>query len=138
MEGSGTVIMTGEVPTRPFVRKQVHVQNLPAATGAEHCRLLFEPILLHYIKRTLHKLYGQAFDDVSRPVGPIEPPDERLKQPPSALKKRPHDVAFSASSISRISGRVSPMPTERLKCEQTPSSESLINSILARLKVTAA
>ena len=78
MEGGGAVIMTGDVPTRPFVRQQVHVQNAPASTGTEHGRLLFEPILLHYIESALVELGRQVFEHDLRMVASIETPNDRL------------------------------------------------------------
>ena len=42
--------MTSNTPARSLVWQQVHMQDAPAAAGANHSRLLFETIFFYEIK----------------------------------------------------------------------------------------
>jgi hypothetical protein len=143
MQGRGAVSMLGQPPAGPFVRKKVHVENPAATARAYHGRLFPVPVLLDHVENPPPEIPWQRFLNHDRPVRPndvaINPQPDSPAERPDFMEKfiyPDHAGLVSASSIKPRTGVVSPAPAWRWRISQTPSSGSVMISILARLKIT--
>lgn len=127
-----------DLPAGSLVWQQIHVQYLSAFTRAEHCSLFLKSILLDNVEGPPTHFSRKAVVHNFGAVWWIKPANNSLGPRPNDLSNGCHVERLSASSIIRSNGRTSPIPTDRLKIEQMPSSGSQMISMLARLKVTEA
>ena len=117
----------------------------PAATArADHGRLFTVAVFLDHIENSPPEVLRQRFLDYDSPVrrneAAIDAQPGAPAQGPYFMEKLTypdHAGLVSASSITPRSGVVSPAPTWRRRISQTPSSGSVMISMLARLKITA-
>lgn len=138
MKRSRPVFVAGEPPAGTIIRQQVHVQDTPAATRAEHRRLFRVSVILDHVDRPAPESFRQMRLDHDGPIRRSEPAVEDCPQGVPSTEKPVHSAFLSANSRRPSNGVVSPDPTDPASIGQIPSSGSVMSSMLARLKITLA